>query len=270
MLKSYIISLLIMTPSLAGADNGEGGAVSGGGDAYSAQFTKIGYDVLQRLKFEPLDEVSNELLAATLITTRVTSQNKMILNGKEVDAINTPSQKLIQISRTRWDALNDKPKEKFILVAHEYFSVMGLEDSRYQISKKLFDNPGAAMVRYDCTPFPEIEYFNEFHMTVYLYDSFVSTNFYFGKKDTPVYDIKTLYTIAIDTVDKDSFPLKTSAVISIGWGLMTQMIALPFPDPDGTLKTGKNIPVTSKVLGGIIGKMETVDAPVTCDITRLN
>lgn len=67
---------------------------------------------------------------------KVYSVDKTILDGHEVDAINYPdveSPKIL-LNRDRWMKSDIKNDLRAELILHEYLSLIGYEDSKYQIS----------------------------------------------------------------------------------------------------------------------------------------
>lgn len=68
--------------------------------------------------------------------TKIYSVDKTLLEGQEVDAINYPDLEnpKILINRNRWldDNLNNHLRAELIL--HEYLSLIGYDDTQYQIS----------------------------------------------------------------------------------------------------------------------------------------
>jgi hypothetical protein len=229
-MKNYHFLALILSLSIcltSFADGDPGGGVSGGGDAYVSQFTRIGYDVLKLLERQSIKGIDKVKFKNFLLTVRVVSAKKLILQGKEVDAINTPSKKLIQISRTRWDEISSQPKKKFVFVAHEYFSVMGLTDARYQFSEKLFDTPGVPLYEYTCHLLPAWEGTGiEFIMKAAVYKDFVNVNFFTQEGKLLETDISSFYAFALS--EPGDSKLEVNAIISVGLGLTTQMISLPY------------------------------------------
>jgi hypothetical protein len=259
--------LMVLTPdSFARV----GGGISGGGDFYAAQFTKTGYDVLKALQKVPLAGVDNVKLKKALETVRVTSTLHVSLQGAEVDAINTPSAKTIRISRTRWNQLNASPKKQFILVAHEYFSVMGLNDLRYEISELLFNRAGIALYQYDCKLFQEASDTLQITLKVAIYKDFVNLAFTDntgGLIDSEVEGFSTMNAGDMNPATYDV--VNSNVLVTLNFGLMVQMISLPYSsdihDPRFDMNTFTPI---SKYIGGIEKASDIQNAQVTCKLTK--
>lgn len=113
-----------------------------GGDSYAAEFISTAKTALEHLKGLPPEEIAPveaTKLEETISRTQVSSEETLLLNGNEVDAINYPESGKIQISRSRWRNLRGESEAaaRFNLVLHEYLSVSKIEDSQYRVSQKL-------------------------------------------------------------------------------------------------------------------------------------
>jgi len=73
-------------------------------------------------------------------TTLVRSQDHAMLDGQEVDAINTPEKNLIVINRSRWE--KDTPTQKLTLALHEMLGILKITDVEYQITGQFFEKYG--------------------------------------------------------------------------------------------------------------------------------
>lgn len=153
---------LILTFGLTGTQikASEGGWTSGGGDTVAMEFVSLGYRVHDMLAgIENMNRtdalkglVDLPALKTKLQTAKIESSDERLeVNGAEVDAINYPSQNRIVISRPRW--MLYKPTEtRAGLVLHEYLGLQ-LKDARYMISSKV-----AARIKVD--PFGMLEEFS--------------------------------------------------------------------------------------------------------------
>ncbi len=208
----------------------QGGGISGGGDSFAAEFVKIGYDISQMLEKDPIEEISaNEFLTAVQ-TTQVNSAYTVVLNGEEVDAINTPSLKHILINRRRWiDTVTDY-KKRFVLVAHEYLGILGVQDSKYQISHKIFKKQnGILKGQYSCD------------VPVYITETYVLETIkldlaVYRKEYTEVNITKEIIQRAIPTfvvfqagaIDYKTFDISIDILITLDLGKGLAIVRLPY------------------------------------------
>lgn len=133
----------------------DGGVTSNGGDSVAAEFTNIGRHVAEIIRTQINFPVSADQFLRAVSGTLVTSKNHTILRGNEVDAINYPTQRRIEVNRKRWLNNKDLTRSHYVLVAHEYFGILGVDDSRYQVSEKLFGIPGASRHTIRCKAFED-------------------------------------------------------------------------------------------------------------------
>ncbi len=156
-LRAWAIGLLL-APAMTRA--AEGGWTSGGGDTTAMEFISIGYRVYDMLagieKMNRNDDLKGLVdlaaLKSRLETAKIESTNdRLEVNGAEVDAINYPAQNRIVISRPRW-ALEKPIETRAGLVLHEYLGLL-LKDAHYTISSKV-----AARIKVD--PFGILEEFS--------------------------------------------------------------------------------------------------------------
>jgi hypothetical protein len=140
-LIAILFGVFAITSGSALSSPDDGTDWGNGGDEYSKQFIELGIDILESLVQQPLPGVNNEQLMAAIQNTKVNSvAEELILNGHVVDAINYPFRNPPQIvlSRLSWDRLSGlQEHRRAFLVLHEYLGIMGVDDSRYQISGML-------------------------------------------------------------------------------------------------------------------------------------
>lgn len=123
----------------AGWDHGNAG------DTVSSEFILTGRDVLQRLELlfensKPVFDTTN--LRAAIMTTEVVSEDHVILDGYERDAVNYyPTKRLIKVNRTRWMDLrrSTETKARLRLVLHEYLWISGVDDTNFVHSEHLIE-----------------------------------------------------------------------------------------------------------------------------------
>ncbi|MGZ3693198.1 MAG: hypothetical protein ACXWQO_03270 [Bdellovibrionota bacterium] len=117
----------------------EGTDRGNGGDEYSNAFINQALDVAEGLAQNPIPGVDAKAFQLAVQNTFVNSQERLVLRGNDVDAINIPDSvnPKILVSRAGWDRLETTPHRRAFLVLHEYLGIMGVDDSRYQISNRL-------------------------------------------------------------------------------------------------------------------------------------
>ncbi|MGE0614230.1 MAG: hypothetical protein AB7P04_01205 [Bacteriovoracia bacterium] len=146
MLLSLMMGLIMNTGWMAEMANASGREVGNGGDAYSQEFISLGGSLAARwheLGFTEALPVKQEAFQSATEKVRVIStEEKLILRGEEVDAINYPLCKegetpethpcgKIRLNRSRWDALKDRRHRKVALVLHEYLGTLGTDETRF-------------------------------------------------------------------------------------------------------------------------------------------
>jgi hypothetical protein len=109
----------------------------GGGDVLVMNFQMAGEKVCTYLKTaQNRTGISTSDFCNAVQKVRVTSEESTYLDdGTEVDAINIPSQSRIKLSQNR--NFGKTMKDLIQLSAHEYISVLGIDDKSYQISGPL-------------------------------------------------------------------------------------------------------------------------------------
>lgn len=137
----WIVSLimLICPSAFAGWDSGNAG------DAVASEFILTGRDVLQRLELlfdnnKPVFDTAN--LRAAIMATEVVSEEHVMLNGYERDAVNYyPAKRLIKVNRSRWTDLrrSTATKARLRLVLHEYLWISGVDDTNFVHSEHLIE-----------------------------------------------------------------------------------------------------------------------------------
>ena len=132
------------------------GTETHGGDSVAQEFTFFGNRldrIMPYLQTNILDANQLRLLKQAFSITTVSSVDRLVLDGQEVDAINTPSARHIDVSRNRWTTNGpDRDRLHTALALHEYLWIAGVDDSNYQISKLLQPDFTAAQNRWSKTP----------------------------------------------------------------------------------------------------------------------
>ncbi len=116
--------------------------VGGGGDHYTSEFRRIGYEILELIIQAPVPDVKAEDLRKAIDSTEVVSFEQVYLHNDPNqlrDAINFPhsTPPRIEMSRISWDRMKPVRHEKIFLVFHEYLGILGIDDTKYQISHQL-------------------------------------------------------------------------------------------------------------------------------------
>lgn len=148
--KMILLLLPIVSHFALGFNGSAGGIDAGGGDAYAAEFVGLAHqlvDMATELEDSPVD--ADELKAA-IRETEVQTLDKVFLNGIEKDAVNFPSRKLIELSRSRWDEIQDDVLRRYRLVLHEYLGILKMNDEDYQISSKFINSLRKPLATISC------------------------------------------------------------------------------------------------------------------------
>lgn len=113
-----------------------GGTVGNGGDTYAIQFVDMARKAHDELKKKGSSPIQLELFINTINTAVIESTDQQLyLNGAIKDAINYPAESKIIFNRKAWqNAPNERTRLLFVL--HEYLGLMGVDDSRYNVSSE--------------------------------------------------------------------------------------------------------------------------------------
>lgn len=139
-MKCLISFLIFLLPNivLAGRWIDHGNA----GDVFAAEFILTGRDLIQRMRLvqdsiQPLVDIDQ--LATKIQTTKVQSEDDLMLRGVAVDAINIPDESLILVSRNRWRDVRSvvETRARLLLVLHEYLGIMRIDDHDFSLSGHL-------------------------------------------------------------------------------------------------------------------------------------
>lgn len=119
-----------------------GGETGNGGDSIAIEFSSIAYTTLAMIQSNNnlFPEFKAVDLRQAIFQTELVTIDRLYLNGVEKDAINYPLGKKIEISRIRWNECGNDYVRKSSLVFHEYLGIMGVDDSGYNISERLFSS----------------------------------------------------------------------------------------------------------------------------------
>jgi hypothetical protein len=145
--------LLFALPALAAPPQIlESGQEGHGGDIAVAQFIEHSDKLISDLSRLPSNDLPSPLFIqeyerAARLTKISSTDSPITIDGIEVDAVNFPDvdNPRIILNRNRW--LDPRPSFVWrrLLVLHEYLSIMGYRDSRYEISRpliiKIYEKP---------------------------------------------------------------------------------------------------------------------------------
>lgn len=149
-MKFALSFLLIWSLNFSAGASPLDGQETNGGDPFVAEFLVVLDSALGRLPLTlPLENgaaIKREVLEKAKATVVLSSVDTLILDGREVAAINQPLAipPRIVISRTAWKFLNEK--QKTLLTLHELLPIVGIFDEDYKNSTALWqllqpDNP---------------------------------------------------------------------------------------------------------------------------------
>lgn len=116
------------------------GTETNGGDGLVAEFKSLAYELLKNLQEGNLNSNETEIvfkLTASMSHIEIATAPMLLLDGKEVDAINQPQLQpaKITISHVGWARLNITQKRHLIL--HELLPVSNYYDKDYKLSSAL-------------------------------------------------------------------------------------------------------------------------------------
>lgn len=139
--KILVIVAFLFIPTLGALarDGTEGG---NGGDSFALEFSSYGKfisDTMDRYPeiTEQFPEINISAFKAALKITKVEStSDRLILDGREVDAINYPARSYIRLNRLRWLDTKQSATAAASLALHEYLGILRINDSDYSISTR--------------------------------------------------------------------------------------------------------------------------------------
>ena len=146
-LGCLVVCLMLVT-NFSFAEKQEGTDTSGGGDTRSLQFVAMAKELIKYL--EPLEKqgkidlgkIDYDAFRKAIENTKVSVTNETLyVNGVPKEAKNYPKRKPpeIVLHAERWDAVNEGSRRAAILL-HEYLGIMGIDDTKYQISSKIYQD----------------------------------------------------------------------------------------------------------------------------------
>lgn len=137
MKKMFFLSLILTLVAAASAFAG-GNELGNGGDLVAQEFVAAGKKLVEELKAKPDARIPDLSKFEEIVNTaKVSTAESLTLHGNEVDAINYPEEKHIDVSRSRWREYG--PGKRASLVLHEYLGLAKVEDKQYEISSSYAD-----------------------------------------------------------------------------------------------------------------------------------
>jgi len=120
----------------AGYENGNAG------DVFAIEFKLTARDIAQRLRLLPkgdLQGVSLKKLANAIISTTVSTDDHVFLDGFEVNAKNYPDEGKIVLNRNWWAGVRVSTEtiNRLRLVLHEYLPLIDVPDEGAKVSERL-------------------------------------------------------------------------------------------------------------------------------------
>lgn len=139
---SLLVALLHVSVPTAKADITEGHENGNAGDIYAIEFKLTARDIVQRLRLLSPDDIQGinlTQLSGAILVTKVSSEERVYLNGYEVNAKNLPADGRIVINRSWWRPLRmaSETKNRVRLVLHEYLPLIGVPDEGALVSERL-------------------------------------------------------------------------------------------------------------------------------------
>jgi hypothetical protein len=138
-MKAFLL-LLVSLPAFAADRRGNDGV--GGGDAFVAEFLSFDY-YLSSTICKPEAQSEFPEISCVLLKEKVNSAvvestgTDLVIDGREVDALNYPGENRIRFNRQRW-VYNQRSRDlSFGLVMHEFLGLMQVDDSGYRVSARV-------------------------------------------------------------------------------------------------------------------------------------
>jgi len=240
--SSLLAIVFLFSSNFALAD---GGATSNGGDPIAAEFVRVGRHVADIIRSFPGIGISAEAFSKAVNTTQVfSSTERLYLNGQEVAAINSPSMRKIVVSRPRWITDQNNTQARYVLVAHEYFGIMGVDDRSYNYSQKIFSTPGPAKSKFKCDLFNSVPGWERFKLFGVQFEKNIATSvktesgILFGQ--SPMGD--TMAALNIDQIMSGRLSITT--VVNLGMGFI--MLDVPISKAGKVMGYSKEIGIQNK------------------------
>jgi len=147
-MSKFIITLILTLGFALGCQKkdvrseADGGDIVGnGGDSLVLEFKQLAQEglALAKSNSEAWPELDFESLNHKITSAEVVStEQRLVANGKPKDAVNIPSESKIYVNRTRWNALASNDIKR-ALVFHEYLGLIDADDTDYVLSSQLLD-----------------------------------------------------------------------------------------------------------------------------------
>lgn len=247
----FVLPRVLFLPMFANA----GGISSGGGDSIAAEFIRIAKNVSQMIEKNPVSGVDSTSFKSAILYTFVISKPRTFWNNTEVNAVNYPDIKRIEINQHRWNKMNIR--EKYALVAHEYFGILKIDDKAYQISNTFFLEPGIISKKFICDALYDIKGLENYKLIVEFFNNFVDVNIENFQGEM----LQNEYAQAFGTIgainNPNSVNLKKikenlAYIFSLNIaGLKTRIISIPINQPQGKFLASA-VDIAGLYQGGII------------------
>lgn len=136
-----LLVALLMGLALSTASYAEQGT-RGGGDQVAYEFAVAANRLLKLFQENEslrqlVPQLRVEALEEATRTVQLESRDRLFLEKREVDAINYPVEKRIEVSAARWNGNKKSGISRLSLVAHEYMGILGIDDENYKVSYQI-------------------------------------------------------------------------------------------------------------------------------------
>lgn len=135
-LTVLLMSLAFSVPGFAAQ------GTRGGGDQVAYEFAVAANRLLKLFQVNEslrqlVPQMRVEALEEATRTVQLESRDRLFLEKREVDAINYPAEKRIEVSASRWNGNKKSSISRMSLVAHEYMGILGIDDTNYKVSYQI-------------------------------------------------------------------------------------------------------------------------------------
>ncbi len=142
-MNSYLTNMFAVAAILI-SPSAYAGAESHGGSADELEFIGLGHQVAGLLSdwgpSQAFPEIDIAAFKLAISETRVRFTDEILMSeGREVDALNDASTKAIQVNRPRYILISGRADQKLALVFHEYLGILGIEADHYRLSTRFLD-----------------------------------------------------------------------------------------------------------------------------------
>ena len=120
----------------------QGPGSGGGGNTCALMLKQNAIALIEKIKTYPPFQKDGiaDLLIANISAAQFYPGDNLQIDGKDVEAINYPTKKIIEVEQGFCDKVSTFSAASFGITLHEYLGLAGLADENYQVSGPFVDN----------------------------------------------------------------------------------------------------------------------------------